>query len=74
MTQKEKRIITGRFLQARKFLDEQKEVKEECSKQRFPMLPTMYHRAVGAFTEMMGLIKELGLEDCVITSLLEDTQ
>ena len=72
MTQNEKRIIMRRFLQAQKFLDEQKEVKKECVKQRFPMLPTMYHRAVGAYTEMMALIKELGLSDYAIDSLLED--
>ena len=72
MTQNEKRIIMRRFLQAQKFLDEQKEVKKQIANDRFPMLPTMYHRAVGAFTEMMGLIKELGLSDYAIDSLLDD--
>ena len=72
MKGKEQAIILKHFNQCRKFLDEQKEVKKQIVNDRFPMLPTMYHRAVGAYTEMFSLVKELGLADYVIEDILGD--
>lgn len=70
MKDREQAIILKHFNQCRKFLDEQKEIKKQVAKEKFPMLPSMYHRAVGAYTEIFSLIKELGLEDYVIDDLL----
>ena len=72
MTSKEAQIILKHFAHCSKFLEEQKEIKNQIVNDRFPTLPTMYHRAVGAYTEIFSLVKELGLGDLVISDLLSE--
>ena len=71
MKDKEKQIILKHFINCKRFFDEQNENKKQIANERFPMSPTMYHIAVGAYTEMISLIKELGLSDYVIDELLQ---
>ena len=71
MKDKEKQIIFKHFMNCKRFFDEQNEIKKQIANERFPILPTMYHRAVGAYTEMLSLIKELDLSDYFIDEILQ---